>query len=400
VTRRLTDEFSDLAKALDGDAFRSWVAADTALSGPSSERTRTDRTKMMVASLQHRTTLDITDLMHPLVTSSYFHQSLSDVTECVPPWDLSFVEWEPPAGTEYGDAILSNLGARRMGTLTIPLTVMQMAAMVQTPRPMSIDELSRVEMSHDEAIDHYVENLDFAREWPRPVLERMHWHLMMFCFARGTGGVEGPIFEIHMMLDRDGNPLEMTGDVTEDGEQRMVTWNEWSYPLHRARQLGRDRDERRLVAADGLIASLQWIMPTLQAFHFCNHRNIIPVEKQGQYASRQARRDAERRKLPPLTKYHVLEILPAGSSDRAKARPMGEVMREVPLHGVRRHTRVYTHERPMFGKHGDPRYVGRFWVKPHTRGTEEAGVIQKKYAETQRTFERSDANPHGISPGV
>ena len=214
------------------------------------------------------------------------------------------------------------------------------------------------------------------------------------------------LYEVHTVLDHDGKPLvlpHIEGDYLKwekDDTSHVAIWNEWtsSAPLGRAIFSGNTLhtpNDRSVIAF-----STVFVMPTLHAFELANYRNIRPRPVEPRYASRQERRDAERRGDPPLTKYHILEILPAGSTNAKLARPLGEVMREMPLHAVRRHKRVYTKEAPLFGRFGDPRYYGTFWIAPHTRGDREKGVVQKDYIETARTVEIAEADRHGITPVI
>lgn len=77
------------------------------------------------------------------------------------------------------------------------------------------------------------------------------------------------------------------------------------------------------------------------------------------------RRRAQRGQRP-LYRYHELRVTPlkAGQSRHRNGYHNGEEKRDKAVHVQRGHSKVYTHDRPLFGK-----YVGRYWWQPHLRGT-------------------------------
>lgn len=85
-------------------------------------------------------------------------------------------------------------------------------------------------------------------------------------------------------------------------------------------------------------------------------------------------RKRNRHKAPRArVRYHVLNIEPMRQILHHEGRSH-EVGLEKALHKCRGHFKVFTSDKPLFGK-----YVGRFWWKPHERGSSEAGVVLKDF---------------------
>lgn len=82
-----------------------------------------------------------------------------------------------------------------------------------------------------------------------------------------------------------------------------------------------------------------------------------------------------RRGKPHGVEYHVLKLHPFASF-RKQARSGDEPEQSglVPIHWVRGHFKVYSEQRPLFG-----RYHGGFWWQPHLAGRDEQRIIEKSY---------------------
>lgn len=79
-----------------------------------------------------------------------------------------------------------------------------------------------------------------------------------------------------------------------------------------------------------------------------------------------------RQKLPAI-RYRVLDIEPMRKVLRTEGDMETNGLKKA-LHICRGHFSTYTEEKPLFGK-----YVGRYWVPSHTRGSLEHGAVVKDY---------------------
>ena len=74
--------------------------------------------------------------------------------------------------------------------------------------------------------------------------------------------------------------------------------------------------------------------------------------------------------------YKVLSVSRSDQKKTSESVPQG--LWKNSLHFTRGHIRIYTKDKPMFGKKNG--YVGSVWVPPHIRGNKRVGVIQKDYS--------------------
>lgn len=438
--KRLSDYLHTQKVSLNNPAMEAFVR-DQHRGGPEQGRARYS---MVSSAIRHSTNLDISSLVSAIGDSEELERiKLDEVQGCVPPWDATLVEWEVPGNdVAYGHAVRSWLmpedrDVRRLATLNILMTADQLCAMLHSEgMVIYLDEQENIpSYSPEERRDILIESHPLFRQVTDACRAKLHWYMLSFPFVRLSNRIIGPIFETHYALDRDGGIITveypgegfpdgfsvggMDQDAVEDEAIRdvdeslttpghhLVThkvlrrieasaiWNEWTFVV-RDRSV-QDFDVPKYMETAHQFSKL-FIAPTVIAFSYANYRNIVTREVHPRYVSRQEARAAERRKEPPLTTYHVLEIVPAGSRDASRARDLGAVLRETPLHAVRRHTRTYTPERPLFGVHGDKRFYGTFWIPPHTRGRESSGVIAKDYAETQKTLQVVEGDRHGVTP--
>jgi hypothetical protein len=119
------------------------------------------------------------------------------------------------------------------------------------------------------------------------------------------------------------------------------------------------------------LQELGW--PLYLAICFMHCKNVTLTEQEGQYPSRQVRREAERRGDPPLTKFYTLNIEPMKKVLRDEGGSETVGLKRA-LHICRGHFSHYSEDKPLFGK-----YAGQFWIPAHVRGTAEAGMIAKDY---------------------
>jgi hypothetical protein len=126
------------------------------------------------------------------------------------------------------------------------------------------------------------------------------------------------------------------------------------------------------VSAQMLIESLGWLAMNIfniaSAFMSC--KNVTLIENQ---PPRHERRQRERERKPPLTKYYTLNIEPMKKILRTEGKSE-EVGLKKALHICRGHFAHYMPDKPLFGK-----VSGRFWIPAHVRGSAEAGEIKKDY---------------------
>jgi len=106
------------------------------------------------------------------------------------------------------------------------------------------------------------------------------------------------------------------------------------------------------------------------ASSFMSCKNVQLVERQ---SPRHERRQREREKKPPLTKYYTLNIEPMKKILRVEGKSE-EVGLKKAMHICRGHFAYYTPDKPLFGK-----LSGRFWIPAHVRGSKDLGEIKKDY---------------------
>lgn len=388
--KRMTDEMHDIQRVLDNPACAQLLSRHAKI-----ENQRT-QLAMLVDAIRHRTTLDITDLMAGAGDSELMESKADDIELAVPPWSSTWVEWGACPETEWFSIArqFCKFTPRRFGVLVIGLSADEFCESMASPqRAVNLFENKekKRKFTPDERRDIFREEHPLLRFASEEVLYNVAWYLLIYPFVRSGNGIIGPLFETHIILDSEGRVL----DIPEDDERINVVgkenpangaavslWNEWSYV---SPHLDMQKWTPERLNHAHMAFSQIFFMPALMAFHYANYQNIVTREVTPQYASRQARRDAERRNEPPLCKYHILEIGPPGVKDPRRFRPLAEVVAETPLHGVRRHCRRYG---PKYGKgllFG--KYEGMFWIAPHTRGKAEVGEIQKDYREGRKILE-------------
>ncbi len=120
------------------------------------------------------------------------------------------------------------------------------------------------------------------------------------------------------------------------------------------------------------LATARIVHHILLAFTFINCSNVKLVDSTDQL---EPLPKIKRRLRIPSIKRYTLEI----SGHRASARRTfdGSSDPVMPFHLCRGHFATYTDEAKLFGK-----YVGRFWIPPHTKGKRELGEIVKDYSIT------------------
>jgi len=110
------------------------------------------------------------------------------------------------------------------------------------------------------------------------------------------------------------------------------------------------------------------INTVLYALGLLNCKNIVTIERGGPPAG------VERNRHRVWThRHYVLQIRPL--REIKKIEHDGESLaREVSFHFCRGHFKIYTAEKPLFGK-----YVGTFWWDAHARGSIKTGIVTKDY---------------------
>jgi len=73
----------------------------------------------------------------------------------------------------------------------------------------------------------------------------------------------------------------------------------------------------------------------------------------------------------PIFTYKVLNVVIPKSKSKSNPTSSGETVR---LHFCRGHFKMYTKDKPLFGKH-----VGLYWWQPHVRGDAGKGFVEKDY---------------------
>lgn len=111
------------------------------------------------------------------------------------------------------------------------------------------------------------------------------------------------------------------------------------------------------------------IIVALCSMSFLHCKNVQTTEI---HPTRQVRRATQRAGNP----VHVFKILNIGpiSGSRAAMQPTDPTGQTRAMHIARGHFRVYTQDKPLFGKH-----VGRFFIPAHVRGNKDIGTVEKIY---------------------
>jgi hypothetical protein len=81
----------------------------------------------------------------------------------------------------------------------------------------------------------------------------------------------------------------------------------------------------------------------------------------------------------PIYSYHVLKVKPIGQYRAYMIGKPDDPLSHNRLHFRRGHHKIYTPERPLLGKHNDPRFVGKFWWPSVVAGKNEDGFVDKDY---------------------
>lgn len=109
------------------------------------------------------------------------------------------------------------------------------------------------------------------------------------------------------------------------------------------------------------------------AFTFANCSNVKLEDRTEEY---QPSAKIMRRLKLPCVKRYTLNIDGHSTAPRPNSEPGQTGI--MPFHLCRGHFATYTEDKPRFGRLAGG--VGRFWIRPHTRGREERGIIEKDYA--------------------
>lgn len=117
------------------------------------------------------------------------------------------------------------------------------------------------------------------------------------------------------------------------------------------------------------------LKPFLLALSFLHCKN---VERVPQYPSPKLNKKRQTRNLPPLNKFHTLEIASMKrilqlTADQYRG-VKGVSGIEMALHKCRGHFKHFTPEKPLFGHH-----VGTWFWSDHERGTIRRGTVTKRY---------------------
>lgn len=127
--------------------------------------------------------------------------------------------------------------------------------------------------------------------------------------------------------------------------------------------------------ADDIMHGL--MCPSMLTLSFLHCKNVTVERKPGMHATRQARREAQRRGDADPVSFHVLNIEPM-KKVLATEGDVGHNGLKKALHICRGHFANYGEQYgkgKLFGK-----YEGQFWVPSHVRGDIDAGIADKDYA--------------------
>lgn len=114
-------------------------------------------------------------------------------------------------------------------------------------------------------------------------------------------------------------------------------------------------------------------MPVLWAIGLMNCRNVHTVE----VTPEPRRTKKQRRPRRAGLSYHTIVLPSVRYSPASAVNPEPGTLSDQPLHMVRGHTKTYTAEAPLLGKH-----VGTFWWGYQVRGSKDNGEIVSDYKMT------------------
>jgi hypothetical protein len=98
-------------------------------------------------------------------------------------------------------------------------------------------------------------------------------------------------------------------------------------------------------------------------------KNVLTEERA---ATRQIRRDRERRGLLPLVRWHILKVQVGAQRKQPRSGPsLGGPHEPLASHFVRGHFKTFTKEKPLLG-----RAVGTFWWSQHVAGRADRVVLK------------------------
>jgi hypothetical protein len=108
-------------------------------------------------------------------------------------------------------------------------------------------------------------------------------------------------------------------------------------------------------------------------FNLLSCKNITIAKQPAPGSERDRKRARLRGEYAPF-EYYVLEINPLSAKSRNDTNESDTTGIKHRMHLCRGHFSTYTEEKPLFGK-----YVGRYWIPSHVRGSAELGLIDKDY---------------------
>lgn len=127
------------------------------------------------------------------------------------------------------------------------------------------------------------------------------------------------------------------------------------------------------VEQDDHVAILKMLMPVMWAIGLMNCRNVHTVE----VTPEPRRTKKQRRPRKAGVSYHTIVLPSVRYSKTAAVNPERGSLSDQPLHMVRGHTKTYTAEAPLLGRH-----VGTYWWGYQVRGSKENGEVVSDYRMT------------------
>ncbi len=121
------------------------------------------------------------------------------------------------------------------------------------------------------------------------------------------------------------------------------------------------------------LSMLHVTLPVMWAVGLMNCRNVTTVE----VAPRNRSSKKQRRKRKPGLSYHTIVLPSIRTAANRENDPSTGSLSDQPLHMVRGHTKTYTADAPLLGKH-----VGTYWWGYQVRGNKENGQIISDYQMT------------------
>lgn len=290
--------------------------------------------RKMLADIAHRAVVVAVD---PIAEHYGMNEKMlwgpEDYPYCLPPWDLSFVEWNEPRTIKTPDGLIKTTPGNQQGAVVVRYPGGRPTAEKWWGRLMQmtggiVNGADKGSVSLQSDAEHCISVAFYGHSCGMTV----GYRVMTFAFLTADGTVTNKL-------------------TTGSGMQHMLDL------------IGVEETQRFYDSACHVV---------FLAFTFANCAN---VKLEDVTDDLQPEPKIRRRLKIPEVKRYTLNI--CGHSSKPSRDYNQGPQGVMPFHLCRGHFATYTAERPMFG---NPKLVGRFWHPPHMKGKKENGEVIKDYA--------------------